>query len=148
QVHRSGGAQPRPGARDRDAAARWAGGRVGAPPGACDGGVSGGSALAPWAEPCPPRWGQENIVRSLAPCAGILYRSPTSGPRRHCVRRPMLYDPPSAMSSVQGINQRIVDRLLAEKRIGQDDRARAIDYANRHKGRVEDALIDLEILAE
>jgi response regulator RpfG family c-di-GMP phosphodiesterase len=47
-----------------------------------------------------------------------------------------------------GINQRIADRLLAEGRIKREDHQRAIDYATRTKNRIEEALIDLEILTE
>ena len=47
-----------------------------------------------------------------------------------------------------GINQRIADRLLAEGRLKREDHQRAVDYATRHKQRIEEALIDLEILGE
>jgi response regulator RpfG family c-di-GMP phosphodiesterase len=47
-----------------------------------------------------------------------------------------------------GINQRIADRLLAEGRIQREDHARAVEYATRQKGRIEEALIDLDILGE
>jgi response regulator RpfG family c-di-GMP phosphodiesterase len=47
-----------------------------------------------------------------------------------------------------GINQRIADRLLTEGRIKRDDHQRAVEYATRHKSRIEEALIDLEIMSE
>jgi response regulator RpfG family c-di-GMP phosphodiesterase len=47
-----------------------------------------------------------------------------------------------------GINQRIADRLLAEGRIKREDHQRAVEYANRQKDRIEEALIELEILGE
>ena len=47
-----------------------------------------------------------------------------------------------------GLNQRIADRLLADGRIQREDHQRAVDYAGRQKGRIEEALIDLEILSE
>src|SRR3954471_14789947 len=47
-----------------------------------------------------------------------------------------------------GINQRIADRLLADGRIKPNDHARAVDYATRHKSRIEEALIDLEVMTE
>src|SRR3954467_4461892 len=47
-----------------------------------------------------------------------------------------------------GINQRIADRLLTEGRIKRDDHARAVEYATRHKSRIEEALIDLEVMTE
>src|SRR5690349_18802211 len=47
-----------------------------------------------------------------------------------------------------GINQRIADRLLADGRITRDDHHRAVDYATRRKDRIEEALIDLEIMNE
>lgn len=50
--------------------------------------------------------------------------------------------------ATQGINQRVADRLLAEGRILPVDHRRAVDHATRHKGRIEDALIELEIFSE
>ena len=47
-----------------------------------------------------------------------------------------------------GINQRIADRLLTEGRIKRDDHQRAVEYATRQKARIEEALIDLEIMTE
>jgi len=45
-------------------------------------------------------------------------------------------------------NQRIADRLLAEKQISGDAHALALGYCNIHGGRVEDALIENEVLTE
>jgi response regulator RpfG family c-di-GMP phosphodiesterase len=50
--------------------------------------------------------------------------------------------------SSQGINQRVADRLLSEGRILKVDHQRAVEYATRNRGRIEDALIELEILTE
>ena len=47
-----------------------------------------------------------------------------------------------------GINQRIADRLLADGRIKRDDHQRVVDYATRHKCRIEDTLVDLEVMTE
>ena len=47
-----------------------------------------------------------------------------------------------------GMNQRIADRLLAEGRIRRDDHQRAVESATRQKGRIEEALIELDILSE
>jgi len=47
-----------------------------------------------------------------------------------------------------GINQRIADRLLAEGRIQRDDHARAVEHAKGRQGRIEDALVELEVLSE
>src|SRR4051812_46099891 len=47
-----------------------------------------------------------------------------------------------------GINQRIADRLLADGRIKRADHQRAVEYATRQQGRIEEALIDLEVLSE
>jgi response regulator RpfG family c-di-GMP phosphodiesterase len=54
---------------------------------------------------------------------------------------------PGSMA-IQGINQRIADRLLAEGRILKADHNRAVEYATRNRGRIEDALIELEIFPE
>lgn len=53
-----------------------------------------------------------------------------------------------ASNRFTGINQRIADRLLADGRIARDQHSRAVDYANRQRMRIEDALIDLDILSE
>ena len=50
--------------------------------------------------------------------------------------------------AILGINQRVADRLLAEGRMLKVDHSRAVEYATRHRGRIEDALIELEIFAE
>jgi len=50
--------------------------------------------------------------------------------------------------AVSGTNQRIADRLLTEGRIQKADHTRAIEYANRNRERIEEALIFLEILSE
>jgi response regulator RpfG family c-di-GMP phosphodiesterase len=47
-----------------------------------------------------------------------------------------------------GINQRIADRLLGEGRLKREDHQRAVDYATRQKTRIEEAIIELEILSE
>src|SRR5689334_947533 len=52
------------------------------------------------------------------------------------------------MTSPQGINQRIADRLLADGQIDRDKHLRAVDYATRNKTRIEEALIELDILSE
>jgi len=52
------------------------------------------------------------------------------------------------MDPVHGTNQRVADRLLSESRIGAEEHRRAVEHANRHRGRIEDALIELEIVAE
>jgi response regulator RpfG family c-di-GMP phosphodiesterase len=52
------------------------------------------------------------------------------------------------MSRTFGINQRIADRLLADARIGREQHQRAVDYANRQRGRIEEALIELEFMSE
>ncbi|MGK4007674.1 HD domain-containing phosphohydrolase [Sorangium sp. So ce1036] len=52
------------------------------------------------------------------------------------------------MASVQGLNQRIADRLVLEGRITPDDHRRAVEYAMRMRGRIEDAIIELDILNE
>lgn len=52
------------------------------------------------------------------------------------------------MANAYGINQRIADRLLAEGKIIRGDHQRAVEYATRNRGRIEDALIELEILTE
>ncbi|WP_437835220.1 HD domain-containing phosphohydrolase [Sorangium sp. So ce1153] len=52
------------------------------------------------------------------------------------------------MASVQGLNQRIADRLVLEGRITPDDHRRAVEYAMRTRGRIEDAIIELDIVNE
>ncbi|APR85826.1 GSPII E domain/HD domain/response regulator [Minicystis rosea] len=47
-----------------------------------------------------------------------------------------------------GINQRIADRLLAEGRLTREDHQRVVEYATRQKGRIEEALIELEVMSE
>jgi response regulator RpfG family c-di-GMP phosphodiesterase len=47
-----------------------------------------------------------------------------------------------------GINQRIADRLLGEGWIKREDHQRAVEHATRHRSRIEDSLIDLDILNE
>jgi response regulator RpfG family c-di-GMP phosphodiesterase len=51
-------------------------------------------------------------------------------------------------SRFHGINQRIADRLLAEGRIKREDHQRAVEYATRQKGRIEEALVELEVMSE
>jgi len=51
-------------------------------------------------------------------------------------------------SRFSGTNQRIADRLLAERRIGREQHQRVIDYSTARKARVEDALVELDILSE
>lgn len=48
----------------------------------------------------------------------------------------------------QATNQRIADRLLAEGRLPRADHVRVVEYAQRHKTRIEEALITLELLSE
>ncbi|MDI1478603.1 DUF4388 domain-containing protein [Polyangium sp. y55x31] len=50
--------------------------------------------------------------------------------------------------SVLGTNQRVADRLLSEGRIGAEEHRRAVDHASRQRGRIEDSLIELEIMPE
>ena len=52
------------------------------------------------------------------------------------------------MTRTSGINQRIADRLLSEGRISGDQHRLAIAHATRHKVRIEDALVELDILKE
>jgi response regulator RpfG family c-di-GMP phosphodiesterase len=52
------------------------------------------------------------------------------------------------MASVQGVNQRIADRLVIEGRISPEDHRRAVEYAMRNRSRIEDAIIELDILNE
>ncbi|EYF03301.1 HD domain-containing phosphohydrolase [Chondromyces apiculatus] len=52
------------------------------------------------------------------------------------------------MVAFQGINQRIADRLLLDGRIAHDDYRRAVEHATRNRSRIEDAMIELEILSE
>ncbi|KYF69912.1 response regulator [Sorangium cellulosum] len=52
------------------------------------------------------------------------------------------------MASVHGLNQRIADRLVLEGRITPDDHRRAVEYAMRTRGRIEDAIIELDIVNE
>ncbi len=51
-------------------------------------------------------------------------------------------------STRSGINQRIADRLLAQGQLDRDQHLRAVDYATRRKMRIEEALIELELLTE
>jgi response regulator RpfG family c-di-GMP phosphodiesterase len=51
-------------------------------------------------------------------------------------------------SRSSGINQRIADRLVAEGRITRDEHQRVVEYATRTKARVEEALIELELMNE
>ena len=51
-------------------------------------------------------------------------------------------------SRSSGINQRIADRLLAEGRIKRDEHTRVVEYATRQKSRIEEALIELEMMNE
>ena len=51
-------------------------------------------------------------------------------------------------STRSGINQRIADRLLTQGQLDRDQHARAVDYATRRKMRIEEALIELELLTE
>ena len=44
------------------------------------------------------------------------------------------------MTSPQGINQRIADRLLADGQLDRDNHLRAVEYATRKKTRIEEAL--------
>jgi len=50
--------------------------------------------------------------------------------------------------SVHGTNQRVADRLLSEGRIGAEEHRRAVEHASRQRGRIEDALIELDIVLE
>jgi len=52
------------------------------------------------------------------------------------------------MAAFQGINQRVADRLLIDGKIAPEDHRRAVEYATRNRGRVEDAMIELDILSE
>ena len=52
------------------------------------------------------------------------------------------------MTRTSGINQRIADRLLTEGRITGDQHRLAIAHATRHRVRIEDALVELDILKE
>jgi response regulator RpfG family c-di-GMP phosphodiesterase len=47
-----------------------------------------------------------------------------------------------------GINQRIADRLLAEGWIQREGHQQAVEHAGRQKGRVEDALLELDLISE
>ncbi|HVY49545.1 MAG TPA: HD domain-containing phosphohydrolase [Minicystis sp.] len=47
-----------------------------------------------------------------------------------------------------GTNQRIADRLLADGRITREQHARAVEYATRLQGRIEDAMCDLGVIGE
>lgn len=57
---------------------------------------------------------------------------------------------PTLMTSprIEGINQRIADRLLAGGQLDREQHLRAVDYATRRKLRIEEALIELNILGE
>ncbi|MDC3956662.1 DUF4388 domain-containing protein [Polyangium jinanense] len=50
--------------------------------------------------------------------------------------------------SVLGTNQRVADRLLSDGRIAAEEHRRAVDHASRQRGRIEDSLIELDILPE
>lgn len=52
------------------------------------------------------------------------------------------------MASVQGTNQRVADRLLAEGRITAEDHRRVVAQATKQRGRVEDAFIELGVVSE
>ncbi|UQA62509.1 DUF4388 domain-containing protein [Polyangium aurulentum] len=52
------------------------------------------------------------------------------------------------MPPVHGTNQRVADRLLSEGRIGADEHRRAVDHAGRNRARIEDALIELNLVPE
>lgn len=52
------------------------------------------------------------------------------------------------MTRTSGINQRIADRLLSEGRISGDQHRLAVAHATRHRVRIEDALVELDILKE
>jgi len=52
------------------------------------------------------------------------------------------------MASVHGTNQRVADRLLAEGRITADDHRRVVAHATKQRGRIEDAFIELGVIAE
>jgi response regulator RpfG family c-di-GMP phosphodiesterase len=55
---------------------------------------------------------------------------------------------PADMTRTSGINQRIADRLLSEGRISGDQHRLAVAHATRHRMRIEDALVELDILKE
>lgn len=46
------------------------------------------------------------------------------------------------------VDSRVLDRLYKDGRITSQDRALCLDFAGRHGGRVEDALIELEVIGE
>ncbi|TKD03110.1 DUF4388 domain-containing protein [Polyangium fumosum] len=50
--------------------------------------------------------------------------------------------------SVHGTNQRVADRLLSEGRIGAEEHRRAVEHASRQRGRIEDSLVELDIMPE
>ncbi|MDI1448522.1 DUF4388 domain-containing protein [Polyangium sp. 6x1] len=50
--------------------------------------------------------------------------------------------------SVHGTNQRVADRLLSEGRIGAEEHRRAVEHASRQRGRIEDSLVELDIVPE
>jgi response regulator RpfG family c-di-GMP phosphodiesterase len=52
------------------------------------------------------------------------------------------------MTRSSGINQRIADRLLTEGRLSGDQHRLTLTHATRHRVRVEDALIELDIFKE
>jgi response regulator RpfG family c-di-GMP phosphodiesterase len=52
------------------------------------------------------------------------------------------------MARAFGTNQRIADRLLGDGLITKEQHAGALEYAARHKTRVEEALLDLEAITE
>ncbi|MBK8253117.1 MAG: DUF4388 domain-containing protein [Polyangiaceae bacterium] len=52
------------------------------------------------------------------------------------------------MTRTSGINQRIADRLLSEGRISPDQHRLAVAHATRHRVRIEDAFVELDMLKE
>jgi response regulator RpfG family c-di-GMP phosphodiesterase len=52
------------------------------------------------------------------------------------------------MPPVHGTNQRVADRLLSEGRLGADEHRRAVEHAGRNRARIEDALIELNLVPE
>ncbi len=52
------------------------------------------------------------------------------------------------MKNVAASNQRLADKLMAEGRLSPDGHATAVAYVALHGGRIEDALIENEILSE
>ncbi|MEZ4310266.1 MAG: HD domain-containing phosphohydrolase [Polyangiaceae bacterium] len=52
------------------------------------------------------------------------------------------------MTRTSGINQRIADRLLSEGRISGDQHRLAVAHATRHRVRIEDAFVELDMIKE